>query len=247
MAIVKEAVDLVKEAEGYIRKLPDGRCQAYLDKLASRKYWSKGYNGLWTIGWGCTVGVTEGLIWTEAQAERYLRSELEKHRVAVLKQLTVKPNENELGAIVSLSYNLGPKGFPTLIRLFNQGDKQGAGDAFLNYTRAGGRVYPGLVKRRKAERKLFFQLPTSKLPEVSKKLSFIQWLRRLVSGSALAGYFSWDSLGSLKSFVSDNVGVTLLSIALVVVAIMAILAYWSEQDYKQGRWTPSRVKKEKMK
>jgi lysozyme len=37
----------------------------------------------------------------------------------------------------------------------NRGDWEGASEAFMQWTKGGGRELPGLVKRRKAEIKLF--------------------------------------------------------------------------------------------
>jgi lysozyme len=37
----------------------------------------------------------------------------------------------------------------------NRGDWEGAADAFMQWTKGGGRELPGLVKRRKDERALF--------------------------------------------------------------------------------------------
>ena len=40
---------------------------------------------------------------------------------------------------------------------YNRGDIEGAADAFLMWTKAAGRVLPGLVKRRNDERALFLR------------------------------------------------------------------------------------------
>ena len=37
----------------------------------------------------------------------------------------------------------------------NRGDMEGAAEAFMQWTRGGGKVLPGLVKRREAEKALF--------------------------------------------------------------------------------------------
>lgn len=41
----------------------------------------------------------------------------------------------------------------------NRGDWDGAAEAFMMWTKGGGRVLPGLVKRRVAERALFLENP----------------------------------------------------------------------------------------
>ena len=44
---------------------------------------------------------------------------------------------------------------------YNRGDIEGAADAFLMWTKAAGRVLPGLVKRRQDERAMFLAHPLS--------------------------------------------------------------------------------------
>lgn len=59
-------------------------------------------------------------------------------------------------SFVSLAYNIGTNAFctSTVARRFNSGDYQGACDAILLWNRAGGKVLPGLVRRRADERAL---------------------------------------------------------------------------------------------
>lgn len=151
---------ILREREGYHTKLPDGRCKAYLDKLADPP--------LWTIGYGCTEGVYEGLVWTAEQAETRLREELEKHEAYVTRLVTVPINQHQFDALVCLCYNIGPgrpksskgKTIPglstsTLLRRLNAGDYQGAAKAFAMWNRGGHGVLPGLVTRRAMEAALF--------------------------------------------------------------------------------------------
>ncbi|MGL4558672.1 MAG: glycoside hydrolase family protein, partial [Afipia sp.] len=64
MQLSTEGLRLIKSFEGYHRKLADGRCMAYRCPA-----------GVWTIGWGCTEGVREGMVWTVEEAEAGLRRE----------------------------------------------------------------------------------------------------------------------------------------------------------------------------
>lgn len=58
---------------------------------------------------------------------------------------------------MSLAYNIGVSAFrgSTLLRLLNVSQYQAASDEFPRWNKAGGKVLPGLVKRRAAERALF--------------------------------------------------------------------------------------------
>ena len=82
------ALDLIKRFEGYARRLPDGRCVAYQEIINGKKDKP-------TIGWGCTRGVTMGMIWTQAQTEEALRGELEIHAKRVTRLVTVELNANQ--------------------------------------------------------------------------------------------------------------------------------------------------------
>ena len=148
MKLSQRGLDLITSFEGYHTKLPDGSCRAYLDKLAKPH--------VWTIGYGCTEGVYEGLVWTKEQAEQAFRRELEKHEKFVQQILTVPLNQNEFDALVSFCYNCGPKNLETLVA--NRLNKNKRGDtakALHLYNKAGGKVYRGLTRRRAAESALF--------------------------------------------------------------------------------------------
>ena len=75
----------------------------------------------------------------------------------------VTPSGGQLGAMVSLAYNIGvgqPGGAAdfadsTVRRRFLAGDLAGAANAFRLWRFAGGRELPGLVARREAERAVF--------------------------------------------------------------------------------------------
>jgi lysozyme len=139
---------LIKEFEGF-------RAKAYLDDLAKPP--------VWTIGYGTTaradVGIAPkaGMTITEEQAETYLLRAVEKFAKQIEPMIRMPINENEFGAFVSLAYNIGPAAFSrsSALRHFNQGNKAAAANAMLAWNKAGGKVWPGLVRRREAERDLF--------------------------------------------------------------------------------------------
>ena len=115
--------------------------------------------GKWTIGWGCTDGVTPGMTITEAQAEAWLKREVAQFEGAVSAAVTVPLNQHEFDALVSFAYNVGAGALrsSTLLKKLNSGDRAGAAKEFDRWNRGGGRVLPGLVRRRAAERELFLE------------------------------------------------------------------------------------------
>jgi GH24 family phage-related lysozyme (muramidase) len=113
--------------------------------------------GIWTIGYGTTSGVREGMRITESQAEALLRRDLERFEKAVDRLVKVSLNDNQFSALVSFTYNVGERALSnsTLLKLLNRGNYQAAANEFLRWNRAGGRVLNGLTRRRQAERSLF--------------------------------------------------------------------------------------------
>jgi lysozyme len=144
-----EALSLIKEFEGF-------RAKAYLCPA-----------GVPTIGYGETDNVKLGMTITEAQASELLEKRYTEFETHVKSLLRVEYNPNQLGALTSFAYNLGVGNLrkSTLLRLFNQGDTQGAADNFEKW----GYIkdphthemveLPGLMKRRLAEKNLFTKEP----------------------------------------------------------------------------------------
>ena len=111
----------------------------------------------WTIGVGHTGGVRPGDTITREQSDAFLRADLAHCEKAIERLVRVPLTPGQFDALASFIFNVGAGNFEnsTLLRLLNKGDYDGAADEFLKWTRAAGRVLPGLVKRRISERKLF--------------------------------------------------------------------------------------------
>lgn len=114
--------------------------------------------GVPTIGYGHTGDVKLGDKITPHQADVIFDLDLEKFEEGVTKLLKVPVNENEFSALVSFAYNvgLGALGKSTLLALINR-DKGSPELEFAKWTRGGGKVLPGLVKRRAEEKALFLK------------------------------------------------------------------------------------------
>lgn len=114
--------------------------------------------GVWTIGYGTTgPDVSEGLEITQEEAEKRLLADVEVFERGVSRLVKVPLTENQLAALTSFAYNLGlgALGKSTLLMLLNEGKYEAAALEFGKWSRAGGQVVPGLVRRREAERTLF--------------------------------------------------------------------------------------------
>lgn len=132
-------LDLIKSFEGL-------RLTAYPDPQSG--------DAPWTIGYGHTGRVLEGDVITAEQADAFLAADLAVFEEGVASSVSVPLTDNQFAALVSFSFNLGLGRLrgSTLLRLFNDGDDEGAAGEFPKWT-AGG--LPGLVRRRAAEQALF--------------------------------------------------------------------------------------------
>lgn len=112
----------------------------------------------WTIGWGATgPNIVEGTVWTQEQADADLANRIILLANQLALVIKVPVNDNQFGAMLSLTYNIGITAFThsTLLKLLNQGDTQGASQQFLVWNKSGGKYVQGLMNRREDEQNLF--------------------------------------------------------------------------------------------
>ena len=155
--VTNKCIKLVKKFEGLYKK-------AYRDEV-----------GVWTIGYGITnadksiTGATikAGLVISEKTADNWLERSLNSKYLQKVMKYDKKYNwnQNEIDALVSFAYNIG-----SIDGLTANGTRSRATIAakILEYNKAGGKVYRGLTRRRKAERKLFLTATKAKKKAVKK-------------------------------------------------------------------------------
>ena len=139
MQISQDGINLIKGFEGC-------RYTAYQDSA-----------GVWTIGYGHTAKVFEGMRITPDEAMQYLTEDLIEYENYVSHYVTVPLTQHQFDALVSFTYNLGPGTLARsdLLAVLNAGQYDNAADMFTEYDQAGGEEVPGLRRRRQAERDLF--------------------------------------------------------------------------------------------
>lgn len=112
--------------------------------------------GVWTIGYGHTVGVYKGMKITQKKAEAYLLQDVAKFEKYINNPsyvpFTAQLNQNQFDALVSFAFNLGQGNVKKLCtgRTINQ-----IPSAMQQYCKAAGKTLPGLQRRRKAEAALY--------------------------------------------------------------------------------------------
>lgn len=141
MKISNEGLNLIKDFEGL-------RTKAYLCPA-----------GVPTLGYGSTgPDIKIGMQWTSEQCEARLRSDVAKFEAGVSRLVDGTPTtQGQFDALCSLSFNIGLAALKTstLLRLHKMGMPSEAARQFRRWDRGGGRVLPGLTRRREAEAKLY--------------------------------------------------------------------------------------------
>lgn len=134
------AADFVAKWEGY---LP----YAYQDS-----------GGVWTIGYGHTQGVHAGQRTNRLEAHNWLVQDLRTAAHAVDRLVKVPLTNRERIACISFTFNVGVGGLESssFLRYLNQERRHKAANRLLLWVKdARGTTLLGLLRRRRAERKLF--------------------------------------------------------------------------------------------
>lgn len=108
--------------------------------------------GIWTDGWGNTVGVIpNGPPKTLAECQLDYNRNVGIAEKAVLGLVSVPLTQGQFDALVDFVFNLGSSRLAssTLLKLLNQGDYVGAGGQFARWVYQGTTILPGLQDRAK--------------------------------------------------------------------------------------------------
>ncbi len=120
--------------------------------------------GYWTLGWGSTRDSAGERVTRHSpaidrdEAASLLARDADRAAEAAVRLSLPRPlAEHQLGALTSFVYNLGAGAYQasTLRRRVRAGDDEAAAEQFLRWIHGRGRVLPGLVRRRAAERRLW--------------------------------------------------------------------------------------------
>lgn len=192
MNISKKGLDIIKKYEGL--RLTAYKCPA----------------GVWTIGYGHTKGVSNGMVITQAQADKFLLEDIafaEKNVNSFNSKYFW--TQNEYDALVSFAFNVG-----SINQLTANGtrDKKTIGDKILLYNKAGGNVLKGLARRREEEHALYFDgsktsLPTLKKGSRGESVVALQTYLNLVGFDCgkVDGIFGTKTENAVKEFKKSNI------------------------------------------
>lgn len=228
-----KGIALIKSFEGF-------RSAAYQDVA-----------GVWTIGYGFTKGVQARDRMTREQADARLAEELRDYEQAV-EAAAGACNQNQHDALVCFAWNVGMAGMKksSVIKAHRRGDFQAAARAFGLWDKAGGKVWPGLTRRRAAEAALYLEPvaddvsdpvegPTQEMPqrvdaESSLVRSPIVTSTTIATGTATVGVVAEAARGVKE--IRESLG-DWLPWVLVAVAIGACgYTVWSRVQQRRGGW-----------
>ena len=225
---------LIKEFEGF-------RSKAYVCPA-----------GVLTIGYGHTSAagepaVVRGMEITNGVAHEILRSDLERFERGVTRLVKVDLEQNQFDVLVSFAFNcgLGNLKKSTLLKRVNAKRFEDVPAELMKWTRGGGKVLPGLVRRRRAEAEMWQRLgaesesetrSTPDTPTPSKKITQSKEAgAAAVAGGAGAIAAAQEVIpavqqaGGIISGLSEALGRPAV-IAFIVVAIAAAgIWYWRKQ------------------
>ena len=139
MEISQEGLSLIKKFEGC--KLQSYKCAA----------------GVWTIGYGSTNGIEEGMEISQESADMLLLEDVEVFEKAVNELVEVPLEQNQFDSLISWTFNLGPTNLKnsTLLKVLNNKNYDEVPTQIKRWNKAGGKVLQGLIRRREAEALLF--------------------------------------------------------------------------------------------
>jgi lysozyme len=112
---------------------------------------------VWTIGYGHTSGVFEGMEIFESTAEVMLKEDLKNVQRNIMRAVKVPLSQYQFDALCSFAFNVGIGAFlnSTMLAMINVNELEAAADEFPKWKYAGGSISNGLIRRREAERGLF--------------------------------------------------------------------------------------------
>ena len=116
----------------------------------------EGYTGM--IRSEYPLRAEDNRVWSKDETNKLFEDDVANFERGVLRLApTVLGRQGAFDACVSFAFNAGLGNFQrsTIRMKTNRQDWEGAAEAFMQWTKGGGRELPGLVKRRKAEKALF--------------------------------------------------------------------------------------------
>jgi lysozyme len=138
--------------------LPSDNCYRLIESFEGVRFSAyQDVAGVWTCGYGHTIGVTATTTCTAAEAQNWLKVDVAWAETCVNIHVSSSLTQDQFDALVSFVFNVGCKAFADslLLRLLNAGCHALAAAQFTRWDEAGGKPVDGLLRRRESEQALF--------------------------------------------------------------------------------------------
>lgn len=198
---------------------------------------------VWTIGYGFTKGVKPGDKMTRQQADERLAEELREYEEGIEQACSAPLNQNQFDALACFTWNVGIGGMKksSVVRAHNRGDTEAAARAFSLWNKAGGKVYPGLVRRRAAEAALYLEpvgevqaMPQAVEAEKPMSASTINRASVIAGGTAAAASVS-EVLNAVNSVKDGVEGLGPWLVPALLAAVVGLCGYIVWQRFGMRR------------
>jgi GH24 family phage-related lysozyme (muramidase) len=213
MQISEEGLGLIKEFEGF-------RARAYRDAV-----------GVWTIGFGHTSmagapAVTPDLVITREEGTDILRRDVEMFASGVRESVKVPLSAQQFSALVSFAYNVGLGAFrsSSVLKAVNARDFAAVPRRLNLWVKAGGRILPGLVRRRAAEGALFLSAE-AKPAEVVLRPAEEAKAKPVSRSRTIWGALAAALLAILQSVLVASGKAIAVLVVLAIVALAGIIIF----------------------
>lgn len=210
MQMTEEGLALIRRFEGF--RANAYRCPA----------------GVWTVGFGHTSeagppAVRPGLQVSEEEAQRILAADVQHVADHVAPLLAREVSAAQFSALVSFAYNVGVPAFrsSSVLKAVNAGRFAEVPARLKLWVKAGGRVLPGLERRRAAEAELFL---SETAPQAGRGVTgtpkSLEIDRQLRHAGAVAG-------GAAVAVSAAHALPVWVSVAAIVILVLAAGAWAS--------------------
>lgn len=200
--------------------------------------------GVWTIGYGHTSGVKQGMKITESEATKFLVADVANAEKAVQKYDSIYNwNQNQFDALVSFTFNCGSGNLQTLL---GKGKRTIAeiSAKIPAYNKGGDEVLAGLVKRRAEEKALFDKAAEDKPAASAVTITVKEWQKAAIAdGYKFPKYGADGAWGSecesvaKKAIVKKRLAYTNKNLTKLVQKVVGV-----EADGLCGKGTAAAIK-----
>lgn len=214
MKMTDEGLDLIRQFEGF-------RGTAYRDPV-----------GVWTIGYGHTsmAGAPEviaGLTVSDTEAAGILARDVEQFARGVRALVRMELSDGQFSALVSFAFNVGLGALKksSVLAAVNGRDFAAVPRRLQLWTKAGGHVLPGLVRRRAAEAALFASASVVAVQPTQAKP--VQHSKTVWSAAFVM------LLAVVQAWLSVSVKIAALGVLLLIAAGLALIIFERVKKLKE--------------